>query len=406
MTQVSGPINLIRMEGDINGIHKVFYLFMDIHVDSHNQTECMDARSVHIKNYLVNIFDQLKNTNKTVDFFLETFPDASTNILPYTDIYIIQLRTMFELIFKFNFKENKVVKSKEFPNVRMHYIDIRPFLTFTVGNPFSIAWSIGNHIYSLEGKFVFQKDIIDIKNGLNMLNSQLLVLFNAIFKEQNKIKKVNIIRQYPPATVNYEEEEGTKIITYLMNKIKNDYNHKNVKNGINQILDNKIKKLYDEYVDVNNKFLTYLDEAIKKINFGFRDKIKYREHFDYFGYQNNNISREIFTGLQKHTDILENIVNDINLLVMDLYFLRRTLDKDYVTNSVVYTGARHSAHYIGLLAKYFDFKITHVHYADNNINDLNNKIKQLDTAKDILDLFIPPKLYQCIDVSNFPKNFS
>ena len=38
--EISGPINVIRLEGIVNGIKKVITLFMDIHLDEEDQTKC------------------------------------------------------------------------------------------------------------------------------------------------------------------------------------------------------------------------------------------------------------------------------------------------------------------------------------------------------------------------------
>lgn len=40
MNKINGPINVVRMEGEINNIHKVIYLFMDDHLDINKQTSC------------------------------------------------------------------------------------------------------------------------------------------------------------------------------------------------------------------------------------------------------------------------------------------------------------------------------------------------------------------------------
>ena len=55
---VSGPVNTVRLEGSINGVKKIIYLFMDFHADLHHQTECEDIRSLDIDKYLVQTFDK------------------------------------------------------------------------------------------------------------------------------------------------------------------------------------------------------------------------------------------------------------------------------------------------------------------------------------------------------------
>ncbi len=407
MTEINGPINLIRVEGKINNQIKVFYFFMDLHIDANMQTECGDIRSIHIRNYLVNTFDKLKETDRKVDFFLETFPDQTGFTTKRTDIYINQLRDMFERIFDFNFKENKIMKPKGFPNIRLHYMDIRPYFTFKMGDPFGMLSEIANFIYSLVNKNVYQYDLTKIKNGIDILHSQLKIIYDACFSSQKtKITHAKIIREFPGQFINYEEEDATKTINYLVNKIKNVYNNNDIKNKTNSIMSDELSKMFDKYTGFYNQLHKCLDESIPKIKYSYYDKIKFEDNYIYFGFVHNTISGTIMGNI---TDIYEEyreVVMDIYVLIMDLYFLRRSLDKTYITNSIVYTGAYHSSNYIRFLLKEFDFKITHVFYSEiSNLDLLNKKINSLDNSHEVLNLFYPNVLSQCVDISNFPKNF-
>ena len=75
--------------------------------------------------------------------------------------------------------------------------------------------------------------------------------------------------------------------------------------------------------------------------------------------------------------MLDKLIVDIYSLITDVYFLRRILDKDYITTILSYTGSAHSANIIYILVKYFDFTVTHI--ADlkqnENIPDYIIKIK-------------------------------
>jgi hypothetical protein len=92
---------------------------------------------------------------------------------------------------------------------------------------------------------------------------------------------------------------------------------------------------------------------------------------------------------------------------MDLYFLRRFLDKDYVKNAILYCGALHSISIMYILINEFKFKITH---STSNINNINNKIKnnKYENAlySGIQTLINNKNVIQCSDISSFPKNFS
>jgi hypothetical protein len=412
MTHISGPVNLIRMEGKVNGINKIFYFFMDFHLDPNIQMECEDIHSKNVKDYLVSTFDRLKSSNHKIDFFLETFPDMSGYTTNYSGNYLAQLRHLFERIFKFNFKQNKVMKSKEFPNLRLHYIDIRSYFTFSVGNPFGIVINFVNHIFHLAHAYIDMDSITVMRDTLKILHSQISLIYDAFANP--KKTSVIAIRKFPQTHINYTDEEKSNLVNYFINKIKNKYSNQNIKNKMTEIMANDLTYFFDEYANLYNKLNLRLDSATKEINHGPNDKITYGGMNSYFRLLHSMISTNIINDLYKLASELEKIAIELYTTIMDLYFLRRTLDKDYVTNSIVYTGAYHSANYIRLLVNEFDFKITHAYYSEiNDMNKLNEQIKKISNSKEpiqstekMLKMFLPPKLTQCIDISKFPENFS
>jgi hypothetical protein len=70
MTQINGPINVVRLEGQIFNINKIIYIFFDHHSDLYIQTKCNDFISDDIVVYLNKEFSKIKN--KYIDFFMET----------------------------------------------------------------------------------------------------------------------------------------------------------------------------------------------------------------------------------------------------------------------------------------------------------------------------------------------
>lgn len=400
---VSGPINVVRLEGSINNIKKVFYLFMDLHQDLANQTECPDIRSQYINDYLINQFDK---SSQNIDFFVENFHDTSTYSTKFTEKYISKVRNMFNKIFKFDYKKNKVIRSKEFPNVRLHYMDIRSYFTFKVGDPFGIAFEIVDFANSIKNS-IWLNDLTHIKSGMDIVNSQLKIVHDALFSSKSKtIQKSKLIRKYTPTQINYSQNEATKIIEYIIHKITHEYANVNIKKIINEIISSDLVTLFNNYTDISEKIYTFLDEAATKINYRFDEKIKYEGSYDYFGFLYTSIGSDIICELTKLMQNYSICIMDLYGLLMDLYFLRRALDKDYITNSIVYTGAFHSANYIKYLVGKFDFKITHAFYSDiPDINSLNKKIASLENTNSVLGLFYPPTLHQCVDMSIFPDNF-
>uniref|UniRef100_A0A6G6ACE2 Uncharacterized protein n=1 Tax=Borely moumouvirus TaxID=2712067 RepID=A0A6G6ACE2_9VIRU len=173
-------------------------------------------------------------------------------------------------------------------------------------------------------------------------------------------------------------------IFYFLNKIKYDYNHNNVKNIVNTYLHNNI-----------------LQDAIKVKN----DAKKLYDHIAVLSnedYENNYLSEKI----KNELDYLDHELFSFDAKIVDLYFLRRFLDKDYITNAVVYTGAYHSMVYIYML-RTIGFKITHCAKTNiYNINELNDIVleNKLDFGK-FLDTFTLDNTLQCSDLEEFPNNF-
>ncbi|MCJ7637356.1 MAG: hypothetical protein MUO21_07685 [Nitrososphaeraceae archaeon] len=375
---INGPYNLVRLEGKIGNIKKVFYLFMDKHMPPNVQTECPDLRSTHIRNYLIDEFDKLTETNRKVDFFLEAFPDTSTVDWKISDIYLTQVRKMFEKMFNFDFKKNKVIASKEFSNVRLHYIDIRSYFTFNVGDPFSLGYKIGDYIFNLPNDKVTQEAITSIRDGLTIFYSQLKIIHDALFMNLDKVTKTPIIRK-DKGKIHYSNDEATNAIKYLVNKMRFIYKNKEVQDKINDIIKTDMFELFDKFEKKSNELDKILDRFPTKAD------------------------------ITKIYSEFENIMMNLFCLIVDIYFLRRSLDKDYVTTSITYTGGLHSSNYIKYLIQKFDFKITHKYYSEIlNLETLNKKIKSINDPFNILKLFSQKgekEFYQCIDVSDFTENF-
>ena len=61
---VSGPINCIRLEGNVGSIKKVLYIFMDVHETVYEQTECEDMSAPDVKKYFADSFSNIRDKNK------------------------------------------------------------------------------------------------------------------------------------------------------------------------------------------------------------------------------------------------------------------------------------------------------------------------------------------------------
>ena len=134
--QINGPINIIRMEGNVNNIKKVIYIFMDQHINLSQQTECNNVFAKDIDTFFAENFSKLNDSDTIYDFFLEIMPTSTQNVkygynfesnVNYRDIYIIEVVKLFRKLFNYEPSKNKVTVSKYFRNVRLHYMDVRDY---------------------------------------------------------------------------------------------------------------------------------------------------------------------------------------------------------------------------------------------------------------------------------------
>lgn len=395
INKINGPINLVRMEGTINNIHKVIYIFMDKHIKVEDQTDCDDPEnSVDVNEYFRISFQNLKNKNKTYDFYLEIFPrqlsfsnrEMGYDVIPDSSrIYIDNVMKFFYDNIKFNRKTNKM--SSLFENVRLHYIDIRDMLYFFLIDPLNFIEK------NLEENHRCIKDMVETTISVmsEFLNNVVAILEKKNF---DKVKKKQMITNPNYEIISFLQDSGTRReylehFIYLLNKLLNSYKYDNVKKMINDYVYNYLLVEWKKYI---NDLSIFYDEIKDFTKDDYNDK-SLRDH------------------LRKKFNIFFLIIFDYNARVVDLYFIRRFLDKDYVSNAIVYTGAAHSVSFIYILNS-IGFKITHCANCRLSIDKLNKAVPKIQdflteqSIFDLLGLFIRPNNKQCTDISNFPKDFA
>lgn len=380
---VTGPTNLIRLEGIVFGIKKVLYLFMDKHLSVESQTKC-DKTSEHITKYVMNNID--KNKSNILDLFLEVdISRISNKINIKHNRYIDEMVKAFE--FNYDEKKKKMYSPKKHANLRLHYIDFR---TFFFNDILIIADSISG-LLSFNNFYLTGDNYKKLSYQMYLMKRYLLVLYNTLYKTGKHSQDLKIKPE------SKEDNIVNKLKEYV-NKIQNKYNHDKVKIAINDhfatlqiCLDMMLDKLaemrldLDKIIDIEKDDMTVLLKTTPlKIEKVFRD-VYYSNEIIYYA------SLTCFSNF------------------IDLFFLRRFLDKDYITNAITYTGSFHSLLYIHFLINNFDFQITNVAYSSiKDLKKLNKEIKGMpykNYTNKMADLFIAKDLKQCIDISSFPKNF-
>jgi hypothetical protein len=402
MSFVNGPVNVIRLEGTIGTVKKILYVYFDIHYDLNKQSKCENIRAENINSHFVKNFDEIHKLNdKYVDFFLETFPTLSVFREPardefkYTDIYLNNLRQLFKQSFTYNIEKKKIYTSTEFPHTRLHYMDIRDLFIYDI--MFTDLPNIMKYFndYCWNGHYMIKQDIPYLTNGLNKINEQLLSVQKLFFTENSGKRK----EEKEEKKKSKKKEKIELSLSKIINKIVNSYKNSDVKNKINEYT---YKTLHASFTSYNNSYksiISYLNEI--DIYIDSLEKNKINKEYDML----HNFDKIYLPKLSILLREYEKYIWDIGCYMIDIYFLRRFLDKDYITNSIVYTGAHHSINYIYFLIKYLDFKLTHHSYLGCSIPEIYKIIKKSDNFEDIYHCLLPQD-FQCSDITSFPKNFS
>ena len=392
---INGPINVIRLEGEINGIKKILYVFFDRHINLREQTECESYDSKDIVTYLYKTF---KSSTKPLDFFFEvkSMEIGKHRIMPFKNIYINNISKFYNKS-KFDDSTKKNIKS----NVRFHYLDIRDYLE---KNIYYFNDLLDMHIIDIvKNKDIYRNEYNNIFNACTQLLLDLAIYKN--FFENDINKKLSREK-----TINTKDKKNTTQkydILYFLNKISKKFKNKDIIN--------KVKKIYfSDILEKINSCIIHLNEIksliLEKENYVYRyydEKNKFVEKKDnaiaYNLYFNRAVMNQFIYKLDNLNDNVQIEILYIFAKITDLFFLRRFLDKDYVTNAISYTGVAHSINYINFLVSNFDFKITHFSYSEEkNLEKLNNIAKN-DLHR--LDYILhPQKLIQCSDLSSFPTD--
>jgi len=317
--QINGPINVIRLEGEINNVKKVLYIFMDMHIQVNNQTKCDDFLSEDVTRYIKK--EMLKTKDKHIDFFMEHRMESANESISkyskYKDRYIEEMQKFFWE----NFRKN----NKELNNVRFHYADIR-------NSDIIFGYKYINNIISNYSCDTYRKDDV----------SQILKIYG---ENIQYLKLVNNILSGIDINSNDVNPNNKKKSDDSINKIKDihmKYKNKDVKQKLKFLIDlflessNKLINLITENYDILIKHEktcgSYFDDK------SFRKKTKdiITGYSDYF-YDDDNVI-DLFR--KNHNKIY--ILNiETHAILMDVYFLRRFCDKDYITHGIFYGGSAH-----------------------------------------------------------------
>lgn len=393
---ISGARNIIRLEGTIDGVKKIVRLLICDPNYIYRQGQCRNIFSENIDDYLVKTFGETNKEKKKYDIFADvdamplTNPPADLN---RTTDYAGKIRQLFTNLFKFDVEKNKVLRNGMFKNIRFHYTP--NIFDFNFPDTITIANKVRN-VYQ-DYNFI-KNNLRQIIDELNLIKDRLTSIKNIVESSDDSKFKVTD----SSLDTNIDMTEKMKHLNY---KIQTKYVHTKVKKVMKTLVKdiiNTINLTLDNISQAVAKFIlhcAFYDKVAGKLTY-YPDVEKYSYDISYM-YDNDaklNIYKKVIS-----------ITSDCNKLLAgfeNIYLLRRILDKDYITNSIIIHNGPKCSYFIRVMIKYFNFKITHsANSSIQNMPELNSRVHD-GTLNDAIVLMYPKKNIECSNVANFPKNFS
>jgi len=210
------------------------------------------------------------------------------------------------------------------------------------------------------------------------------------FLEKEKIESVK------------EHEKCTKLI---ISKIVNDYEKESTRKKIHEIINNHIIHYLNTFLDLVDEILSYSTEVetIISRDFPLKRKINSDGVFSYYEAVNHDSHISIATEFLKKIIKIDKTMVIINSTILDIYFLRRIVDNEKITNVFMYTGVHHSINLIYLLVKYFSFDLDSLSKSTTSVKNISSIIKKNNSPVNIFPLILIDDIKQCSDIKNLSE---
>ena len=160
------------------------------------------------------------------------------------------------------------------------------------------------------------------------------------------------------------------MIKYIIKKIKSRIINQDLHKVNNYIINNEMSNVYHNFKNI------------------IKDMMNTNNGEEFF-----DISKELY-----------NVIIDYSLFLMDMYTIRRIIDKSYVSNCILYVGGEHAIHYILLLMNILNFQLINAaKYNASSLDDLRNNIRKCKYHYELKKYFTDEFMFdQCCDYSSFP----
>lgn len=351
MSKINGPVNIVQLQNDNKNITIMF----DFHINIQEETICDDHTTLDVHQYLANLFETSK---KEYDLFYEESYASDRETFNRRTIY---LRSVSRL--------KKLAKLKR---TRFHHFDMR----FLFGQLESMPCeNCGDKI------LLFRRAI-----------RYFVKLYNTLF-ENDKFQKKKFKQD---KTLSYRKFK-TKQLAYLFHKLLTKWQNKHIQELLVNYINNDIKSEFIQLLDIAQKISKLIPNDYQNLYYDVRaDRL--------------DTIYEYVTKSKNFVELYDEFFYQMNLIlfpkIIDLFLVRRFLDKSYIKDAIVYCGGYHSCHILFVLIKHFGYNIQFISHKGTNISnkEIIEKIKEFNTFNDAFvflgELLLPVPIIQCSDISD------
>ena len=383
---VNGPSNCIRLAN--NKMNKALYIF--INVESSMQLECKDPDS---KNFISYLDKNFRKTDNVLDFFFQTMP-VSENAIERNEILKSKNNNIVTKIWKSDYGSEGYdyflkIFNRNNSKVRAHYF----YVSYLVNHIMEDLENFDKVSYTL-----LHKDFPPSATDYKLIDDRLKTLFGDIlyFKmlifgedsEKEKIKfndnEIRLIKYFTKIKKFTSSNKNVRIF---------DDVYENISGNIENIL-SIIDNLFNSFHELSEHYNQYTRMTLNKYN---RYTYVSDKTYELMDMNNNNVSLLI--------EKCRTVVNEIS----HIYFVRRYIEKDYITHGILYALDEASLKILYILINKFDFKITNIFHIATSVDDFENKMKKTRyndyKFNEVAQIILPKEFSQCIDMKGFPKLF-
>jgi hypothetical protein len=379
-SKVNGPYNIAHLKSPDN--QKSIYIFFDIHASRDRETSCdtkYNTQNVYIADFFKGIFEK---TKKKIDFLIEIYPSHIIHkdvVLDDDDmIYLEQVRLLVRNEFNIDSEKTTVIQSEKYPNVRLHYVDIRdPFMEL-VNLDMVTRW-ISDEQYLHE--YTTRYDWRSLKRYVNSIANTIKMVQKIMSTGTKNAKKVNVMKIYFEhfnKLNSIKKKEHETILKYIMTKVTTRIKNPTLSKVIDFMINDQMRNAYETIQDTAD----------------IMDRCNNSNDFFSYAYQFYN-----------------NIV-DYSVFLMDMYTIRRIVDKDYMNTVFLYVGGEHASNYILILMNILKYDLVSIDkHTERSLNELKKKISETMDYKEVHQYIsndtlqcstVPTELYTELKITDQP----